>query len=411
MNQRTIGDNLAYLFPVVILCYTFTLLWGWIPLTHSIITIAVGMAAGLVVSYKYLSQKPVLYLLLYEVVLVLNMLSGDYRYHTWREVFNVTVEILIPVLMTFGIFASNDTKLLNVTVKAILWMLIINAIGSFVVDMTIPGSIRAINGTIRESGDNSIAMVYYRFGLANYVMPHALPCILPVLVMGIKTAGNRLHRVFMAVSLVACLLLIYLSGATTPVLTGAIALIFAFFTNSKTGTRRLVTLGIIATILVAIASSKEIMLPLLKGLDNMMNNEGYFHSKIMDFEDLIVYGDNTGDIEQRSDLYMTSWNAVVENPIIGVNTQVGGHSNLLDCWGYLGLVGLIPFLGFIFTQVKLSAKQLHKGSLLFYYEGVFMAILMLAIKSMSGWESWLFLFTVLPLLTRYVEINRLVKIK
>ena len=397
------GNYLLYLFPVVILCYTFTLLWGWFPYTHSIITIIVGMVAGLVVSSKYFTTKPFAYLLLYILVLLVNVFLGDIHYKTPRVVFNVTIEILLPILITYGILTSNTQKILKVTVDCVLYMIIINAVCSFIIDMTMLGSIRSIHGTIRETGDNTIALTFYKLGLANYIMPHALPCIIPILIIGIKVIKDKFTKWFMIASLIACLLLVYLSGATTPVLTAMIAVALGLFTNRKTGAKQLITLGVLFVLMYVIVTSEDIMLPLLRNLDNLMNNQGYFHSKIIEFENLIVYGETSGDMEQREDLYMTTWNAIISNPIFGVDSEIGGHSFLLDRWGALGLIGVIPFLCFLFSQVKMFAKKISSAYFFYYYEGFFLTLLMLALKNVAGWESWLFLFTVLPLLTIYIE--------
>lgn len=361
------------------------------------------MVAGLVVSSKYFTTKPFAYLLLYILVLLVNVFSGDIHYKTPRVVFNVTIEILLPILITYGILTSNTQKILKVTVYCVLCMIIINAVCSFIIDMTMLGSIRSIHGTIRETGDNTIALTFYRLGLANYIMPHALPCIIPILIIGIKVIKDKFTKWFMIASLIACLLLVYLSGATTPVLTAMIAVALGLFTNGKTGATQLITLGVLFVLMYVIVSSEDIMLPLLRNLDNLMNNQGYFHSKIIEFENLIVYGETSGDMEEREDLYMTTWNAIISNPIFGVDSEIGGHSFLLDRWGSLGLIGVIPFLCFLFSQVKMFAKKISSAFFIYYYEGFFLTLLMLALKNVAGWESWLFVFTVLPLLTIYVE--------
>lgn len=397
------GNNLLYLFPVVILCYTFTLLWGWIPYTRSIITVFVGIVAAFAVSHSYFSNKTAGYLFVYALILILNVFSGDAFYNTFRDVFTPIIEMLLPALMVYGVLAKGNEKSLKIIVYTVLMMLIVNAFCSFLVDLVMPGSIRAIHGTIRATGDKTLAMTYYKMGLATYVMPHALPCIIPVLILGIKIIKDKFTKWLMVVSLVACLLLVYLSGSTTPVLTAMVAVVLGIFTSNKTGAKQLVTLGILFAIVYAIVSSKEIMLPLLRDLDDLLNNEGYFHKKILSFEELIAYGETSGDMEEREDLYMITWKAIISNSVIGVDYETGGHSTLLDCWGRLGIIGLIPFLLFIISQVKMSCQRISKNSRLYYYEGVFVAFIMLVLKNVAGWESWLFLFTVLPLLTIYVE--------
>ena len=130
---------MAYVFPIVILCYTFSLLWGWIPRTHSLITLLIGLAVGVVVSNRYFTRIPVFYFLLYVVVLALNVMAEDHKYNSFASVFYEVVFLLLPSLMVFGLMNSDNDKYATVTVKAVLWMLIINAIGTMFVDTVFPG--------------------------------------------------------------------------------------------------------------------------------------------------------------------------------------------------------------------------------------------------------------------------------
>lgn len=406
MNQVTKGFNIIYVFPIVILCYTFTLLWGWIPRTQSVITIAIGLGASVVVSHRYFSLKPIRYLLLYAIVVFFNVISDDASHNSFSiEIYNLLF-ILIPVLMTFGILRSDDERLINYTIWAVFGMLIINTIGTYIVDMSMPGSIRSVYAIMQEEG-TSAAIPFYKVGMANYELPHALPTIIPVLVLGYKTSNKNIHKFIFAGVLVACFLLIFYSGATTSVLLGVFAFLISAITNTHTAKKQFVAFSFFAIVFILILRNDALVLSFLDWIDGLVGTESFFHNKIIEFEDAIIYGQATGDMEERSDLYMTSWKAVVTNPILGVNEPVGGHSFFIDIWATLGLIGWIPLLFFVFSQLKMFAKSISEYSVLFYYEGAMMAILMLTFKSTVGWESWLFLFTIMPVLVRYCEINAL----
>jgi hypothetical protein len=225
--------------------------------------------------------------------------------------------------------------------------------------------------------------------------------------MGIKSFRNdKRKRILCLLSLVSCLVLVYYSGATTALILGILALIIALFTLNESGKRPLVFLIIIGVILIPIISNKALMLSFLDWTDSLVGYEGYFHGKIQDFQQLLLYNESTGDIEAREDLYTMTINAIIANPLIGSNELIGGHSTILEHWGDLGLVGLVPYFLFIISQIKLSSKYFQEDSKVFFYEGVFFAFMMLLIKHMDTWESWLFLFLLLPLLVRYIEINR-----
>ena len=120
-----------------------------------------------------------------------------------------------------------------------------------------------------------------------------------------------------------------------------------------------------------------------------------------DFKDAIMHGESSGDIETRQNLYQATWNAILENPIIGVNREAGSHSLILDHWGYLGLVGLIPFLFFVIAQLRMMGHMIPQKARVCYYESVAITVVMMFVKNTDMWEMWLCLFTMLPVFAVY----------
>lgn len=400
-NNKSRGFNITYIFPIVILSYTFSMLWGWIPYTRSLIPLIIGLAAGCYISKGFFSTRSFVCLLIYAVVLFINMMAGDHRYNSIYYIFCDLTSLLLPALITFGLFKNGNEKIGDVTVVIVLSFIIINAIGSFIVDLSFPSVIRVLTGDRRATGDSTLQYYYFRFGVANYALPHAITVIIPALVMGIKRITEKRIRIFLIVALIACMMLIYLSGAATALILGIFTLIISIMTRSNG--RNGIWLLVVGILIFIVLSNDSIILSILEWFDGVIGGEGYFHSKVRDFEDLIVYGQTGGDIEARSDLYNESLDAVISNPIFGVNEKIGEHSALIDHWGYLGLVGFIPYILFFIFQIKNSYWMIQQKNRLFYIEGVFAAIVMLSLKAFDGWEICLFIITISPLLIRFVE--------
>ena len=179
-QQRSTGINIVFIFPVVIILYTFSVFWGWFPRTHSIITLAIGLVAGIYACNKFFSTKPFYYLLLYGIILFLNYLMGDAHYYLFSKAFYEFLYLLLPALISFCLLKAENSKIAKYTVVAILFMLIFNAIGSMYVDTVFPGSIRALNAEAKMNPDSSLQSYYFRFGVTNYFLPHAIPMIIPV---------------------------------------------------------------------------------------------------------------------------------------------------------------------------------------------------------------------------------------
>lgn len=396
------GSKLTIVFLLVILSYTFSLLWGWFPRTHSLIPLVVGWLAGIFICTKFFESRSFLYFFLYSIVLFLNVMSGDQLFHSTFSVFMEITWVLLPALITYGIINKGNDKIANATVIMILLMLIVNAVGSSFVEVVFPGSIRALFGESRVSGDATLQTYFFRYGLANYALPHAVPMIIPVLVMGLKSNIQKKQKLLLIVSLIACFVLVYLSGATGALITAIFAFLISLMTVKRMGVGRLILFVVLGVGLVFVLGNDELMLAMLEGLDELVGRESYFHSKILDFETLVMYDESSGDIGAREDLYMSTIYAIIESPLIGVNYKTGGHSVLLDRWGCLGLVGFLPFILFIITEIKKAISYIKKDNKVYYLEGVLAAFMIFTIKAIDRWEMWLFLFTVLPLLTHYI---------
>lgn len=399
--------SVAYIFPVVIICYTFSLLWGWFPRTHTIYVLFLGVLACLFLCQDYFRTKQVTYLLLLEVVLGLNMLMNDHLHASAMGFVYEMISIAITAMMGCYLLKAKNETLVTATTLMLLLMLIVNVVGSLFVETIFPGSIRAVVTEFHDTGSQDLAMAFYKFGMASYEMTHAIPTIIPMVVYGIKVETNVKTKIFFIIILIACLLLCYLGGSTTALLLGMFALVLSLFTKTDQGKSQLVLFGLLAVVFMLVLSNDSLMLSLLDWADNMMGNEGNFHSKIVDFQFSIESSGSSESTAGRGDLYMQSVNAILSNPLLGTNSDtMGHHSTILDHWACLGLIGLIPYLAFIYFQLKWTSRYIPVSSKTFFVEGAGIAILMLAVKSIDGWESWLFLFTFMPIMARYIETKK-----
>lgn len=395
---------IAYLIPFVILLYTFSLIWGWFPISHTIYILFLGVVVCFIECNSFFNSKPFIPLVLFELVLGLNMLMKDPLHASTNGFLYEMISICITAMMGFYLMRTKDDRLTKITIVMIMIILFINAIGSTFVETILPGSIRACVTEFHTTGSQELAKSFYKYGMASYGMTHAIPTIIPMLVFGIKTIQKSRLKLFFVSVLVASLILCYLGGSTTALILGVLGLLFSLFTKSNRGNSQFVILALFSIVFLLIVSNDAIMLSFLKWSDNMVGNEGPFHAKIIDFEKSIMYDETGEGVGGRKTLYLMSLDAIVSNPVFGTNSKIiGHHSTLLDHCACLGLIGVIPFILFIYRQIKNSGQLLSKNSRMFYIQGSIIAVLMLAVKSMDGWESWLFLFVVLPLMARYIE--------
>lgn len=392
----------AYLLPIVILCYTFSLFWGWYPLTHTIYMLFLGLIACLLVCRVFFSSKQFVFLLWLEAILWINMMANDHLHPARNGFIFEMLFILVTAMIGYYYLKVSKKGLFKLTVLMLMTILIANAIGTAFVETIIPGSVRAVLRESREEESVVIMMSFYKLGMASYEMTHAIPTIIPMLVFGVKANTNKRIHLFFIITLVASMILCYLGGSTTVLILGIFAFLIAFVTVTDHGRNQIIAFGLLVGVLMLILSNDAFMLSFLQWADDLMGNSGEFHGKIEDFQMAIVSG-SSESVEGREELYRKSVYTIIANPFLGTNENtMGHHSTMLDHWACLGLVGFIPYVAFIYLQLKWAMRYIPAKSRLFYIEGAMMAVAMLAIKSIDGWESWLFMFAFLPMLAKYV---------
>ncbi len=88
----------------------------------------------------------------------------------------------------------------------------------------------------------------------------------------------------------------------------------------------------------------------------------------------------SGDMAAREDLYLTSWLAFCDSPLLGklVNSSatLGGHSEILDILGGTGIIGFSLFLFCLAFYVKKIKKYVAKDNLV-YVLSSFVGLIML----------------------------------
>ena len=412
MSNSLIKDiSIAYLLPIVILCYTFSFFWGWFPMTHTIYMLFLGLMICLFVSRGFFSSKQFLFLIWFEVILWFNMMTNDHLHPAKSGFVFEMLFILVTAMISYYYMKVSKVALFKVTVLMLMSVLIANAVGTIFVETVFPGSVRAVVRASREEGTVNIMMSFYKMGMASYEMTHAIPTMIPMLVFGVKAITNKRIRLFFIAALVACMVLCYLGGSTTALILGVFALLIALVTKTDRGKNQIIAFGLFAGVLMLILSNDAFMLSFLQWADDLMGNAGEFHGKIEDFQMAIVSG-SSESVEGRGELYSKSVTTIIENPLIGTNDNtMGHHSTLLDHWACLGIVGFFPYIVFFYLQLRWTLYYVPEKSRLFYFEGAMMAVVMLATKSIDGWESWLFVFAFLPMMAKYVGMVELSSIK
>lgn len=399
------GKAIGILFPICILFSLYTLFQGWIPHWGAVIYLSLLLSIFLFIprALDFLGNRVFVLFILYVAIILLNIFAGD-KY--WGgSPFSIISSLLMMLssLMAVHYFMQKSEDRFQFgsnLVLIVLILLILTTISTGALSIVNPQVVRFAMEESNHYGDDTILKEMFRFGMSNYYLPHAIPVIIPAFVLCIKNKNLKNKRWVGILGLFLSFALIFYSGATTSLLLGFIALLasMAISSDTKSTIRRMLLVGV----LVLPFLSQDLVLSAVRTLENAVGEENYFYARLVDIEDSITGETMEGDVNVRQELYNQSWDAFTNNPILGTDKEVGGHSVMLDFLATLGFVGIIPFLGLLLSIFLWIRKRLPQGTIAYYAIGFMTGILMLCLKSMNNMEMWFFLICFLPfLIVRY----------
>lgn len=403
MKKQKINGLVALVLVIVSIIMTSSLLQGnFVIFSRGWVWLALGCVICVLQYPSYLRQKSITWLLIYALIVFLNYFTGDLYFNS---PVNVIMEIGMLLFCSYTSYyaSERDNYLTNFLVGGLLIVIVLTSVLSITVDMVFPGVIRETVSMI-NGGYSDEAIPFYRMGVCEYGFPHAVPMIIPGIVLLSKNREIKLfYRIIAIVLLCLLFYLVFVSGVTTAlilVLFGILSSLFVREGELKKNVSRLIILGVLLTPLL----SDNVMLGILNFAEQVVPEKNKITGKIINFEETIKNDDAAdGSIQQRGDLYGMSLDAFLSNPIIGTNDKpLGGHSAFLDRMGTLGLLGFVPFILFTFLLIKQIKQRIHKHAVIFYYIGMAGFLVMLSSKNMSNIYVWLYSICLLPAL---IQLN------
>lgn len=400
MNNSTSHRIIPVVFIVLIVCLTFTMLQGYFPFIRRqwIFLVSISLV-GLASAFSYCTTRQFACLMLYSIIVVINALLGDVFWNgSGQSIFELSL-LLAPSIMTWYAFKEHDECFMKAVLIVFFTIVIFETIISYVANTQFPEIIRSLNSMKIEGLSSENAYYYYRLGVANYDIGHALPALIPLLVMGIKMSARNGKKRWLCLLLLAfSLLLIYLTFSTTSLILAIFGLLVAVF-SKKGSLESNRTLIIISILFIPFLLSDTFLVGTMKSIDKFVDQEGSLHSKIVDMQESIQYGESTGDVSARGEKYDQSLGLFITSPLTGTNEKVGGHSSLMDRMATLGLIGFIPYILFLFYQLRFGKNTISSTYRIFYTESAMIGIVMLALKDADSWELFFTLFTLVPFLS------------
>ena len=370
--------------------------------SNEFIAYGVGVVACVLLTRNYFKSKVFFAFAAYVIVLLLN-----YFTETLVNLGNVLSEsftIIVTACFGYYLFYESDNKVLS---RLLLFLttiiIIVYSVMTFVFYQNNPGIMRSA----AMSYNYEIYRPLFLQGLAPYTFPHALSCLLPALVLGVKGKQQiRWKRWLSLVLLAASLVLIYITQATGALVVAVVAIFIAFIAKRGNVKKNIVTIGVVTVLMMPLMVSSSLQTVVLEWMGDAVGEESHYTGKIDELAESAAGVETEGDIQARGDLLGETLNAIIHHPILGVSDRsYGNHNALLDRWAEYGLVGFIPLLIGMFMMIRFTSRRLPNDIRIFYYIGVGANFLMMLTKSMFGWNQWFFFLVMLPLMVQFFGVT------
>lgn len=409
MNKRAVF--VQWLIPIVILINTWSFLGGWVTLfARTWIWLAFGVVALIFVAPSFFKTKAFLAIVSYFIIVILNFILGDNYYQSWTDVFFEFLSLSFYGGVSYYLLNKSSEQVCNMILYSILFIIVFTSIATFIVDLANPDIVR-IAATDYMSGRG--ASPYYRLGVCDYSMPHALPILIPPIVMWLKKKDLKTFvRLLVMALLLFVLLLVWTSGTTTPLLLAFFALVSSLFTSQRFSTKKNIRVLAVVSLLTFLLSSDTLQLNIIHYLEQVIPTDNSNYWKLQNFEDNIIYGaESAGDLTARKNLYEQSFTAFINSPILGVNdrNEIGGHSIILDRLAMFGIVGIAPYILFFIMMFRDMYCCTVSKKRIFIILGIFSFVAMVFLKNILG--NWMYctVLVFLPLMVNYEKSQKYIE--
>lgn len=353
----------------------------------------VGVILGIGYIYRWGRNKVFLWLFLYAFVVFLNYIIGDVYFNDFLKVFFEITYLFVPVVLF--IYISDDIDRFRLISIVFIILLVECAIVSIIADNNFPGIMRLQSNDSTISEEIGTITVFQKYGMSNYLLPHALPTIIPALIYCIKK-NKKVYKIqiLSIILLISVCAIIYVSNSATAILLSFFVLLVSLFINLKKKNKTIIVLFVLLVPIILIPSFQNTV---LYSLLSLSSNNDLLNYRMNDIILGIEKGESVGDLAVRGQLYSISTNSFIESISFGTNSaSYGGHSAILDRLATLGLFGIVPLFIYVFLIIRYTIKIIPSDSKQFYSIGVLSAIIMLLMKNMSNWPFWFALFVLLP---------------
>jgi O-antigen ligase len=330
---------------------------------------------------KFIFKRKSIFLLFlfYIVVFVysifgLGTLDGD---SLKTHMFSI-ITMLFAFSASYHLKKCNSNQLRSFLILFVI-TLSISVIATTYVGFLDPMALREYGFGNKAGYEMTEAAKYHSMGMMSYSVAHAMSVASVGLSVLICYEEKKWVKIIALVLLLLIVRLLFVMTITTALLLAVIGSVIIIASYSSKG-------GVIRTLLFALLLFVAFFLTGISALflDFSESSNTQIFAKLEDVFSFLQTGTSSGQLEGREDLYTTSINSFLSNPIFGgakdngTRTAIGQHSFIMDYLAYYGLFALLFFIAWwkeFKMCINLIDRKLRNGYILSFIPAIALVVL------------------------------------
>ena len=349
--------------------YLFYLVWrtpfvGFYTNTYLAMLVLMGFCALLLFVKNRWTIQSFVFLFLIIVVTILDFISNivdgkGFIMSIWEMFLAV-----FPIIAGCCIVNNRMNFVARKFVFVSIIVYVITAITTFIGVLRFPGASRLL------AADPLAHLKFYPLNIGGFDFIYSLVLLHPLAVYLLRKLKRTHYAIPFSIIALGCIIVCEYTMAVILYIISLLAYLLPIDMNPVAAKRRMRNIVIASVILI-------VFVPLIFSFLSKIEFLGSVGEKLFDISSLLqgeTVQEESG-VAIRQNIYLKSWNAFLERPIIGSKLYgtptVGGHSYILDTLGNWGVMGLVVVL-LLFNRLRIFYKKTFKNKETYYCASIFL---------------------------------------
>jgi hypothetical protein len=346
---------------------------------------------------EVIKSKTFMYLMIYGSLMIFLLTSVWTNVDDWNKklIGNEFYAIMVAVSVMTYYRIANDyiglIKVVNWTLIFILITAVMTIITSYI-DPMFARNLTGIEGITNESEKQTILSLK-RYGSGSYSFASSILCLLPVIIYYYQNNFRTWAKIIILIYIIIMFYTLLRMQFFANILISSLFFMIAIL-GSKNLYKSIIIIGFVSILLFFIPI--ETYSSLLAKIGGWFNKDSELYYKFNDMAAFLVNHDlkvtGTGARVAR---YPLLWKSFIISPFFGGENS-NAHLYWINKLALYGLIGTLPFIILIYTQIVKNVKRFNKEFAFYYILSVLSMITLGFMKAIAGREMWYVFFIIIP---------------